>query len=197
MLDYESRIFEVSCPYDLHLRIRVKDGKPLLINAAGDNSAMRPSHIRKRVFLLDRAQWRHPSRPVIQIGAPYVFVSDEDVYINQLPPFAHYRKQPWPGLVIGGRFPIRSWPRHVNWAFEWHDIRQDLVLRRGEPWFHVRFETEDPSRKVRLGEAEMTDELRQFMDGIEGVTNCVQRTFSLFKAAQQRRPRKLLVKRKR
>ncbi len=71
------------------------------------------------------------------------------------------------------------------------------MLRRGEPWFHIRFETPDPSRKIRLTEAEMNDELRTFMNGIEGVTNCVQRTFSLFKTARRRRPKKLLVKRKR
>ena len=70
-----------------------------------------------------------------------------------------------------------------------------LILRRGEPWFYVRFETFDPSRPVRLVEAEMTPELREYANAINGVTHFVRRTFSLFDTARSRRPRKLLVKR--
>ena len=29
------------------------------------------------------------------------------------------------------------------WAFEWHDTTKDLILRRGEPLFTVRFEGPD------------------------------------------------------
>src|SRR5262245_15276755 len=95
--------------------------------------------------------------------------------------------------MIGGRLPIHIWPRHMMWAFEWMDPSQDLILRRGEPWFYVRFETQDPSRPVRLIEAEMTPELREHLNGLTGVTNYVNRTFSLFGTARERRPKTLLV----
>jgi hypothetical protein len=60
----------------------------------------------------------------------------------------------------------------------------------------VRFETEDPSRPVRLIEAERTPELSAYMEGLAGVTNYVRRTYSLFATARERRPSRLLVRRK-
>ena len=74
---------------------------------------------------------------------------------------------------------------------------RDLILRRGEPWFYVRFETEDPSRPVRLIEAEMTPQLKEYVGGLNAVTNYVNRTFSLFSTARERRPKRLLVAKQR
>ena len=112
----------------------------------------------------------------------------------QMPPFFHYRDPPLPGTLVGGRFPIDVWPRPMMWAFEWHDPKKPIKLKRGEPWFYARFEAQDPSRPVRVVEAELTPELQSFMSSISGVTNYVQRTFSLFSTAKERRPKKLLVK---
>ena len=67
-------------------------------------------------------------------------------------------------------------------------------MKRGEPWFYVRFETFDPSRPVRLSEASMTPPLKEYMAGTSGVTNYVNRTFSLFKTARECRPKQLLFK---
>jgi hypothetical protein len=47
---------------------------------------------------------------------------------------------------------------------------------------------------VRLVEAEATPEVRTYIDSISGVTNYVNRTFSLFERAKARRPKVLLVK---
>ena len=85
----------------------------------------------------------------------------------------------------------------MMWAFEWYDTSRELVLRRGEPWFYVRFETHDPSRHVRLIEADMTPDLRQYLSGLSSVTNYVNRTFSLFDTAKSRRPKVLLVAKRR
>jgi hypothetical protein len=99
--------------------------------------------------------------------------------------------------MIGGRLPIDVGPRHMMWAFEWYDPAQDLVLQRNEPWFYLRFETEDPARPVRLVEAEMTPELKEYLAGLTAVTNYVSRTFSLFSVARERRPKTLLVRKQR
>jgi hypothetical protein len=98
--------------------------------------------------------------------------------------------------MLGGRFPIHTWPRELVWAFEWHDVNTDLIIRRGDPWFYLSFETEDPSGHVRIVEAEMTEPLRTYTNGMRGVSNYVNRTFSLFKTAAARRPEKLLVPKK-
>lgn len=196
VLDYDSRHFVVPCPVDLNLALaRDKDGKIVLRNLDGAQSAVASSHLGKLVHLNSPSQWRHPERPIIQIGTPYRFVADEPCYLNQLPPFLHYRRDPWPGLMIGGRFQLDVWPRIMMWAFEWMEPQKPLVLRRGEPMFYVRFEpADDASRPVRLVEAEWTPELAEFSKSIDGVTNYVKRTFSLFPQAGKRRPKTLLKK---
>ena len=55
-----------------------------------------------------------------------------------------------------------------------------------------RFEGPDPSASVRLFEAEKTPDLAAYIDSITDVTNFVNRTFSLFKTARERRPEKLV-----
>ncbi|MDB5439613.1 MAG: hypothetical protein JWM33_2040, partial [Caulobacteraceae bacterium] len=89
------------------------------------------------------------------------------------------------------------WPRQMMWAIEWFDTSKELVLRRGEPWFYVRFETHDPTRPIRFFEAELTPALKEYLQGLTAVSNYVNRTFSLFKTAKERRPEKLLVRKQR
>lgn len=198
VLDYEARTFEVTCPVDVHLRFRYDaQGQPGLVNAAGDQSAIRSKHLSQMVTVVSRKEWRHPDRPIIQFVTPYTFIADEPVWMSQMPPFLSYRDPPWPGVFIGGRLPLHLWPRQMMWAFEWFDTSKDLKLNRGEPWFTVRFETTDPTRPVRLVEAEMTPELREYTKGMSAVTNYVKRTFSLFDTAQTRRPTTLLKKKQR
>jgi hypothetical protein len=199
MIDYESRIYEIPCPIDVQLRIAIdeKTKQPTLVNAAGDQSTIRNRYLGQMAVMINRAEWRHPDRPVVQIATPYLFVSDEPIYMSQMPPFQFRRTPALPGVVIGGRMPIHIWPRHMMWAFEWYDPKAVIELKRGEPWFYVRFETHDPSRPVRLVEAEMVPALKEYMHGARSVTNYVNRTFSLFKTAQTRRPSQLLFKKKR
>ncbi len=196
VIDHDARQFEVLSPIDMHLRFAVdeKTKMPTLINVSGDQSTVRPKHLAQMITIVSPKEWRHPQRPVIQLITPYVFVSDEPVYINQLPPYNHYRETQLPGLLIGGRFPIEVWPRQLMWAFEWHEPKKDIIIKRGEPLFYARFETADPARPVRLVEAVMTPDLRAHINAMSGVTNYVNRTFSLFDIARQRRPKKLLTK---
>jgi hypothetical protein len=79
------------------------------------------------------------------------------------------------------------------WAFEWHDMSRELILRRGDPWFYVNFEVVPPDRPVQLLEAQRTPELISYIESISGVTNYVNQTFSLFKEASKRRPKVLLT----
>ncbi len=193
VINLESRYFVIKCPFDVHLRFeRDKDGKPRLKNMAGEKSPVRSNKLGEAVRLVNEVEWRYADRPTLQIQTPYLFIADEPVFINQLPPFLDYLARPWPGTLFGGRFPVHIWPRPLMWAFEWHDPTQDLVLKRGEPWFYVHFETENPSARVRLVEQEMTPELTKYLDGIIDVSNYVNKTYSLFGEARRLRPDKLL-----
>lgn len=195
VVDHEARLFEVPCPLDLHLRMGADDkGKPTLINVPGAKSSVARGALQSMVHLMGKDRWRDPKRPLVQINAPWRFIADEPVWMTQMPPFISYRDPPLPGLQIGGRFPIHSWPRSLMWAFDWHDTTKDLILKRGEPWFYVRFETADPGRPVRLVEAQMTPELREYCKGLDSVTNYVNKTFQLFSVAESRRPKILLKK---
>jgi hypothetical protein len=116
----ESRYFVVKCPYDLHVGFGRDDkGKPHLVNRAGGASPVRGSKLAQVLTLVAEGEWRFPDRPTLQLSLPYCFIADETVYLTQLGTFAHYRRDPLPGTIFGGRFPINIWPRPIMWAFEW------------------------------------------------------------------------------
>lgn len=195
VVDTESRSFEVPCPVDIKLGIKRNErGEYNLVDQGGTRSTVNRKHLSNMVHLIGHLRWRSPDKPVVQISAPYRFIADEPVWMSQMPPFGHFRRDGLPGLMLGGRFPIHVWPRSLMWAFEWHDLSRPLILRRGEPWFYVRFEASDPARPLRLVEAQMTPELREYCNGLDGVTNYVNQTYQLFSVARERRPAKLLNK---
>ena len=196
VINLESRYFQVNCPFDLHLGFDRDDkGKPVLRNLLGDNTPVRRNKLNALLTVTSESEWRYPDRPTIQIMLPYILISDEPVYMAQVPPFFHYNPEPWPGTLFGGRFPIDVWPRPLMWAFEWHDVKKPLRLKRGEPMFYCHFEVTPQDRPVQMVEAERTPELDAYVKHISGAVNYVNQTFSLFKAAQDRRPEKLLVPR--
>lgn len=193
VIQMESRYFVVNCPYDIHVGFsRDKDGRAVLVNRAGASGALRRNKLGSVITLVNEDEWRYADRPTIQVMLPYCFIADETLYLTQLGPFAHYRADPLPGTIFGGRFPINIWPRPLMWAFEWHDIKKDLVLRRGEPLFYCQFEGPSPDRPIQMVQAERTPELEAYMEKLSGVVNYVNQTFSLFKAAEEMRPARLL-----
>lgn len=192
VLDFDRRHFVINCPIDVHLRLDMAGGGMDITNVIADKSPIRAEMLQKWIVFQPRHEWRHPQRPVLQMLTSYVFVSDDPVYINQYPPILHYTGETRPGTQICGRFPIDVWPRALMWAFEWHDTSKDLILRRGEPLFYIRFEGPDPAAPVRLVEAQKTPELQSYIASITGVTEFVGQTYSLFKTARERRPAKLL-----
>ena len=192
----DGHLFEVPCPVDATLRIaRRKDGELAIADGTQGRGPLTPKKMEQFVHLTPRDRWRHPDRPLVQCSTPYRFVADEPVHMSQLPPYLARQEPPWPGTLICGRLPIDVWPRLMMWAFEWHEPAKPLVLRRGSPWFYVRFETADPTRACRMVAAERTPEYIAYCRGLDGVPNYVNRTFTLFATARSRRPRRLLVER--
>lgn len=194
VINLESRYFVIRCPFDLHLRFaRDNDRRPVLRNMLGEQSPIRPRKLNEHLHVTAEQEWRYPDRPTIQLSLPYIFVADEPVYLSQVAPFMHYRREPLPGTIFGGRFPVNVWPRPLMWAFEWHEPDKDIKLSRGEPLFYVLFETEPQDRAVQVVEAERTVELDQYLELVAGTVNYVNQTFSLFKEAEARRPARLVT----
>ena len=163
-----------------------------MINVAGDKSGVRNSKLRELITIVNENEWRTINVPTIQLKLPYCFIADEVVYITQLDAFGHYRKNPLPGTIFGGRFPIHIWPRPLMWAFEWHDTDKELILKRGTPLFYCQFEAFDPSRSIKLIKADKTQELIEYMNQIAGVVNYANQTVSLFQKVEEIRPMTLL-----
>lgn len=198
VINLESRYFAIKCPFDLHIGFaRDKDGKPILRNLSGEASSVRASKLGQKLHITNEVEWRYPDVPSIQLELPYVFIADEPVYMSQVAPFMHYAKDPLPGTIFGGRFPINVWPRPLMWAFEWHDITKPIKISRGDPLFYATFETLPQDRSVVVSETEVTPELTDYMDLISGAVNYVNQTFSLFEAAEARRPQTLVKPMKR
>ena len=197
VIQMESRYFMVKCPFDLHLGFtRDAKGKPALVNRLGGASPVRSNKLNELLTVVAEPEWRFPDRPTIQLKLPYLFIADELVYITQIGPFAHYRKDPLPGTIFGGRFPVSIWPRPLMWSFEWHEPEKDIILRRGEPLFYCQFEAEGPDRPIQLVEAEKTPELVEYLKQINGAVGFVNQTFGLFRAAEAARPKTLLKEKK-
>ena len=143
VVQMESRYFVIKSPFDLHIGFGRDDkGKAHLVNRAGVASPVRANKLNELLTLVNETEWRYLDRPTVQLVLPYCFIADELVYVTQIGTFAHYRKDPLPGTIFGGRFPLNIWPRPLMWAFEWHEPEKDIVLRRGEPLFYCQFEAE-------------------------------------------------------
>lgn len=193
VINLESRYFVIRCPFDLNIGFaRDEKGKPVLRNLAGEMSPIRASKLGEKLHITNEVEWRRPEVPTIQLSLPYVFIADEPVYMSQVAPFMHYSRDPLPGTIFGGRFPINVWPRPLMWAFEWHDITRPIRISRGDPLFYATFETMPQDRGVMVAETEVTPELKDYMELISGAVNYVNQTFSLFEAAEARRPATLV-----
>ncbi len=196
-VDFDRRHFVIPVPVDLTLQFeRQPNGSLTLKDANGEKSGMRESGLRDFLLVGPQSEWRHPERPLIQMLSPYVFVADDPCFVVQTAPYLHYFQDQRPGLQMGGRFPIHIWPRPISWGFEWYDVTKPLKLKRGEPWFYVHFETENPSARVRLVEQEPTKELDDYINSISDVSKYVNQTYSLFSEAQRKRPQTLVKAKK-
>ena len=190
--DLEFRLFEIKCPFNLRLRLESENDEHSLYSVP-EGTRLDDDLINSFVTLMSPEFWRSSNHPVIQIRLPYYFVADDEVYLDQFPPFMSTVFRQWPGLLISGRFPTSLWPRSLNWAFEWHETDKDLILRRNQPWCYIYFETKVPDRKVELVRAEQTPELIEYRRGISDTPKYMSNTFSLFEEAKSRRPKTLLV----
>ena len=96
----------VRCPFEMHLGfIRDDKGKPALKNLMGSKSPVRSSKLNQLLSVTSESEWRFADRPTVQLKLPYMFISDEPVYLSQVPPFLDYQdSEPIPGTLFGGHF---------------------------------------------------------------------------------------------
>lgn len=189
--ELEKRIFSIGSPFHLHLELEKQGDRFDLFSIDGTNR-LDDDLMGRFVTLMKPEFWRNPQSPVIQIASPYIFFSDENVYITQTAPHLHEGMKKWPGVIISGRYQIQSWLRPLNWAFEWTDTSKPLRIKQGEPLYYCTFETSNPDSGIDLFRAKVTDEVIKMRDGAKAAPKFTSNTFKIFKTAFERRPKKIL-----
>lgn len=189
--DLEKRLFSVKCPFDIEIGVE-KQGDRYELFYDEQRTRIDPDIVARFVTFMPQNLWRSATKPVVQILLPYIFLCDEKCYMTQFPPFLDDNLRHWPGQMISGRFEITNWPRILNFAFEFSDLRSSLTLKKGTPLCYFMFEGENPERKVLLVPAKNTEDVRLFRKGIDGMPKYTSNTFSIMKEASRRRPKRLV-----
>lgn len=189
---FEARLAEILSPFSIRLRLIKRSAESFDLHLVPDGTRLDADLVRSFVSIMPQDFWRREACPVVQIAIPYCFVCDQVCYLTQLPPYLHQSFSEFPGLFISGRFPTHIWPRTLNLAFEWIDLKRDLVINRNAPISYVLFETDDPTLPIRLVRAVVTDELKRYRAQMEDVPKFTSGSFSLMGELSERRPTTLL-----
>jgi hypothetical protein len=102
--------------------------------------------------------------PIIAINNSAVFYSDDNVWIDVLPPFNHIDDS-W--RLLPASFNICTWQRPVVPTFE---MLKDVVsIKRGQPLAYVRFRSTNQQDLFKLIKQEKTSELEKVVLGCSSV----------------------------
>lgn len=96
--------------------------------------------------------------PIVALNNGILFVADEDVWLDFLPPFNHIDLS-W--RLIPGSFNIRNWHRPAVPTFEL--LGEEIKIERGQPLAYVRFRSNNPMDKFKLVKQERTSELESMV----------------------------------
>ncbi|MEM6488852.1 MAG: hypothetical protein AAF677_11400 [Pseudomonadota bacterium] len=188
----ERQLIEVLSPIQVRLRLLVQGGQ-LSMSVDPKGTFAKPDALAKFLWLEPQARWRDKAKPILRLRLPFFFVTDEPCMALMLPPFFDAGMRRWPGTPVAGRWPVTVWPASVDWALEWEDPRSELVIRQGDPLAYVMFEFDDLNKRPNLVEAELTDALAEYRQGIDGVHHITDEIDALWQAAAGRRPQRLMV----
>ncbi len=190
--DLVHRIVQVRCPYDLTIRLSPPGVAPEGFFQVPDEGALSEAGFRGLVTPIIPSSLRSDETPAVQISLNLMLVTEETCALHLMPPFLSKQFRDWPGTVISGRFPLRSWPRALNCVLEWQDRDRDWVLRRGDPMVYLMFDFDDPAKRPRMVEAAMTAPLKRHLAQVDNVGSFGRNVGPMFQEAARRRPARLL-----
>ena len=172
------RTFSIKCPFDLRLRA-VENGNGLSIHYMESGSSITFQKLSNLIAISPERDWLCAKQPIVQITTPYLFTSSSVAYLTQRHPYELIGKGE-PFRLIEGRFPIHKWTRPLSWALEWVNIKKDLIIKRGQPWFDVTFELDDPEYSIELVSRPFDEILKKEVRETSEVTGYIKGTFKLF-----------------
>ncbi len=93
----------------------------------------------------------------------YIFFSEDDISITQMPAFMHKNTFNQLGALIPGSFNINKWFRPIDIAIQAWDEHGGATLNAGDPLYYIKFNTDE---KISLKRFSMSDELNRLVHGI-------------------------------
>ena len=188
-----ARILQIRSPFNLRLQRSPPGVKPAGFRRAKMDGGLSDTGFKGLVTPIAPTAQRDPEIPAVQISLNTMLITEEPCTLNLTSPFFASSFRDWPGTLVSGRFPLRSWPRPLNAVLEWQD-RHDWVLHRGDPLAYLWLHFDDPRKVPRLVEAALTPALKRHMAQVNNVSNFGRNVGPMFQQADERRPSRLLTR---
>ena len=169
--------FTINCPFDFHLRYTGSLKKPE-IRPIIEGCSILEEKLSNIISISPRNDWLNPNYPVFQITTPYIFFSSNECELVQRFPRLLIGKG-YPFRLIEGQFPIHSWRRPLSWAIEWVDVKKDIILKRGIPWFDLSFIGNKNKKTLNLKKQKLTKSLLDEIYANRDVTKYIRGTSKL------------------
>lgn len=187
------RVLEVPAAFDVRLRVTPPGVRPVRFLRVEEAGSLSEEGMQGLFTRLEESSQRRPDLPVLQLSLNFALVTDEPASLMLTPPFLHPGFRDWPGTLVSGRFPLRSWPRALNAALEWQDRGRDWVIRRGDPLAYLWIVFDDRRKVPRLVEAARTPAFERHYRQIGDVISYGRNVGPMFEEAERRRPARLLT----
>lgn len=97
--------------------------------------------------------------PIIAVNSSFLFVADEEVWVDFLPPYNHHDPS-W--RLMPGSFNINTWQRPIVPTFEM--LENTVHIKRGQPLAYIRFRSRNPQDLFKLVKQERTEELEHIVN---------------------------------
>lgn len=97
--------------------------------------------------------------PIVAVNSAYLFIADEEVWVDFLPPFNHIDPK-W--RLMPGSFNICNWQRPVVPTFEMLD--NYIEIKRGQPLAYIKFRSKNPQDLFKLIKQDRTEELEHLVN---------------------------------
>lgn len=152
--------FIVTSPYSIKLRAIAKNNN-LEIFPVYPFTSINDTLVKSLIQVEHSSTWRKSNLVTIQIPSPYVFFSDDLIFMEQAHPLlTDQTSLNW--RVIPGIIDIYSWQRPMNWSFEWDVNAGDLIINSGEPIYSLRFFSEFKNQiQIKLKEYKINKKIEE------------------------------------
>lgn len=174
VLSQLSNSYTVQAPFTFALRFTGSIENPE-VRLIQDASSIALSKFKPLFTLSPRSDWLDANYPVFQITTPYVFRSKENCHMLQRFPRALVGHG-YPFRLIEGRFSISKWIRPLSWAVEWIKPEEDIVVKRGDPWFDLQYFANDLDSSFVLRKSDLDDSFQKSLRSSQNITSYVTGT---------------------